>query len=117
MLLVKNSKAYDILKYLAQIVLPGLGVLYLTIGQIWGLPNAEQVSATILALDLFLGALLGISSKAYKKSNDRFDGEINVFETEDKKQFTIDVHSDPYELDQKDEVVLKINSSLKTPQS
>lgn len=65
-----SNKTYDILKYIALIVLPALATLYLTIATIWGLPYGEAVAATITAIDTFLGALLGVSSKKYAESED-----------------------------------------------
>lgn len=60
-----SNKVYDILKYIALIVLPAVATLYLTLSTIWGLPYGEAVAATITAIDTFLGALLDISSKKY----------------------------------------------------
>lgn len=64
-----SNKTYDILKFVAQVVLPAIGTLYLTLGSIWTgvieLPYPEQISATIMAVDTFLGVLLGISSAQY----------------------------------------------------
>lgn len=60
---------YDILKYIAQIVLPAIATLYFALSQIWGLPYGEQIVGTITAIDCFLGALLGISTAQYKKNN------------------------------------------------
>lgn len=65
--MILNSKVYDILKYLAQIVLPAIATLYLALAGIWNLPFGEQVSGTIMAVDTFLGVLLGISSANYNK--------------------------------------------------
>ena len=62
-----SNKLYDVLKYIAQIVLPALGTLYFALSQIWGLPYGEQIVGTITAVDTFLGAVLGISSINYKK--------------------------------------------------
>lgn len=62
-----NNKTYDILKYIAQIVLPALGALYFALSQIWGLPYGEEIVGTITAVDCFLGAVLGISTMAYNK--------------------------------------------------
>lgn len=64
-----NKKVYDVLKWIAQIVLPALGALYGTLAGIWGLPYGEAIVATIAAIDVFLGALLMIDSKQYFKSN------------------------------------------------
>lgn len=65
-----SNKTYDILKYIAQIVLPALGTLYFALSSIWGLPYGEQIVGTITAIDAFLGALLGISSLHYNKYKD-----------------------------------------------
>lgn len=63
------NKVYDVLKFIAQIVLPALATMYLTIAGIWGLPFGEQISGTIMAIDTFLGAVLMISSNKYNKTN------------------------------------------------
>lgn len=65
-----NNKVYDVLKYIAQIVLPALGTLYFALARIWGLPYVEQVVGTISAIDTFLGVLLGISSNNYNKKKE-----------------------------------------------
>lgn len=63
-----SNKLYNVLKWIAQIVLPALGALYFALSQIWGFPYGEQIVGTITAVDAFLGALLGISSAQYKKN-------------------------------------------------
>lgn len=63
-----NDKTYDVLKWIAMIVLPAVATLYFTLASIWGLPYGEQVVGTITAVDTFLGALLGISNAKYKKN-------------------------------------------------
>ena len=63
-----SNKLYDVLKYIAQIVLPALGTLYFALSQIWGLPYGEQIVGTISALDVFLGAVLGVSTAQYKRA-------------------------------------------------
>lgn len=62
-----SNKVYDILKYIAQIVLPALATLYFALAQIWGLPYGEQIVGTITAIDAFLGAILRISTIQYEK--------------------------------------------------
>jgi len=64
-----SNKTYDILKWIAQILLPAVATLYFAIAQIWGLPYAEQIVGTITAVDAFLGAVLGISTKIYNDIN------------------------------------------------
>lgn len=60
-----SNRTYDILKWIALILLPAIGTLYFALAGIWGLPYAEQVVGTITAVDTFLGALLGIASAQY----------------------------------------------------
>lgn len=69
-----SNKTYDILKWVALIVLPAFATLYMTLSSIWGLPFGEEVAGTITAIDLCLGALLGVSSANYKKDNDKEEG-------------------------------------------
>lgn len=63
-----SNKLYDVLKWVALIVLPAIAVLYGSLAGIWGLPFAEQIPDTITAIDLFLGVVLGISNATYKKN-------------------------------------------------
>lgn len=63
-----NNKTYDILKWIAQYLLPAAGTLYFALAGIWGLPYGEQVVGTIAALDTFLGVVLGVSTVNYNKS-------------------------------------------------
>ena len=60
-----GSKTYDILKYIAQVVLPAVGTLYFALASIWGFPYGEQIVGTITAVDTFLGVLLKLSSDKY----------------------------------------------------
>ena len=62
-----KNKTYDVLKYIAQIVIPALGSLYFGLSQIWGLPYGEQIVGTLTLIDTFLGALLQISTNQYNK--------------------------------------------------
>ena len=63
-----NNKVYDILKWIALICLPALGTLYFALSSVWGLPYAEQIIGTVAAVDTFLGAVLGISTMNYNKT-------------------------------------------------
>jgi len=63
-----SNKVYDILKAIALIVLPAVGTLYASLSEIWGLPYGSQISATILAVDTFLGALVEISKVQYTRA-------------------------------------------------
>ena len=62
-----SNKVYDILKWIAQIGLPALGVLYFALAGIWRFPFGEEIVGTITAVDTFLGVVLGISTVNYNK--------------------------------------------------
>lgn len=64
-----KDKTYDIMKWIAMILLPSIGTLYFALSSIWGLPYGEQIVGTITAVDTFLGACLGLSSKQYNKED------------------------------------------------
>lgn len=64
-----TNKTYDILKWFAQIALPALAALYAALASIWGFPYGEEIVGTISAVDVFLGALLQISTNNYNKAN------------------------------------------------
>lgn len=64
-----SNELYDRIKFIALILLPALGTLYYAIAAIWGLPYAEEVVATVTAIDTFLGALV-------KYHSDKFYAEM-----------------------------------------
>lgn len=63
-----SNKVYDILKWIAQYLLPALGTLYFALASTWNLPYSEQVVGTVTAVDAFLGVILGISTSQYNKT-------------------------------------------------
>ncbi len=62
-----SNKVYDVLKWIAQLLLPAAGALYFALASIWELPFGEQIVGSITAVDAFLGVILGISSVSYNK--------------------------------------------------
>lgn len=60
-----SNKAYDVLKYIAQIVIPSVATLYFALAKIWGFPYATEITGTLAAVDAFMGALLQISTNNY----------------------------------------------------
>lgn len=69
-----SNKTYDVLKWIAQLLLPALGTLYFALAGIWGFPYGEQIVGTITAVDTFLGVILGISTAQYKKQQPPDEG-------------------------------------------
>lgn len=103
-----SKKLYDPLKFIAQIGLPALGTLYFTLAGIWGLPAAEEVVGTIVALDAFLGVMLQLSSLAYANSDEQYDGTIDVVDTESKTSFVMNLDGDPNDIPKQKEVRFKV---------
>lgn len=64
-----SNKVYDVLKWIAQLLLPAVGTLYFALAGIWGFPYGEEIVGTITAVDTFLGVILGISTMNYNKNN------------------------------------------------
>ena len=65
-----SNTLYDVLKYIAQIVLPALGTLYFALAKLWNFPYGEEIVGTLAAVDAFMGALLKLSSNEYYKELD-----------------------------------------------
>lgn len=62
-----SNRVYDVLKWVAQYLLPALGTLYFALAGTWNLPYGEEVVGTITAVDTFLGVVLGISTAQYNR--------------------------------------------------
>ncbi len=62
-----SNNVYDWLKWIAQVLLPALGTLYAALGAALGWGNVDVVVSVIMAVDAFLGALLGLSTAKYNK--------------------------------------------------
>lgn len=67
--MIMSNKVYDILKWVTQLLLPALGTLYFALAGIWGFPYGEEIVGTLVAVDTFLGVILGISTAKYKASD------------------------------------------------
>lgn len=64
-MIFKDSRIYDVLKWIALIFLPALATLWFTVAKIWGLPYISEIMGTLVAVDTFLGAIIGISNIRY----------------------------------------------------
>lgn len=85
-----TNKTYDVLKFIAQIVLPALGTLYAALAPLWNLPYSEQIVGTIVAIDAFLGALLGLSSANYYKKGKDVLGTLAIDPENETAEFNFD---------------------------
>ena len=65
-----SDSAYNILKWICLIALPALAVFYYTLSKIWGLPFGAEIPATINAVAVLIGALIGISQYNISKEGE-----------------------------------------------
>lgn len=94
-----------------QIIIPAVCALYLSISGIWGLPYSQQIVGTLTTIATFLGGLLKISTKAYENSDSKYDGTVLVENSPDgPKLFSLELNSDPLELEKKKHITFKIGS-------
>lgn len=64
------DKIYNILKWTCLIALPAIAVFYFAISKIWGLPYGAEITATINAVAVLIGSLIGISQHNINKADD-----------------------------------------------
>lgn len=67
------DRAYNFLKWTCLIALPALAVFYAVIAKIWGLPFESEIPATINAVAVLIGALIGVSHMTIKKEENNED--------------------------------------------
>lgn len=100
---------YDILKYLAQVGLPALATLVFSLGPIWDLPNADEITKTIVAVNVFLGALLVLNQVRWNNSDEKYDGTIDpAHANAQTSSEALSLKSEPNDLLGQKEVLLKV---------
>lgn len=65
-----SNKQYDTLKIVALVLVPVLAFLSALVN-IWGVPYAEQIVASLTALDTLIGTIVVAVSKAYHNKEDQ----------------------------------------------
>lgn len=76
-----SNRTYDILKWVALVVIPAAATLVLTVGKIWGLPYYDNIGATISAVGLFIAAIIGVSTKNFYE--DAYDDDDYEYEDDE----------------------------------
>ena len=104
--MVMSNKFYDRMKWIAQYLLPSVATLYAALAKIWGFPYGTEVVGTISAVDIFLGAVLGISSSNYQG-----DGTLEIDQTgDDKDTYRLMLNNSVENLTNKTNVMFKVNT-------
>lgn len=63
--MIKDSKTFDILRTICEIVLPAISAAYFSLSEIWGLPMPDKICGTIAVLITFIGAIINVERKRY----------------------------------------------------
>ena len=61
------DRVYKILKWTCLVALPATSTLYAALGATWGFSYVSEICQTFAAVELFLGALIGISTVTFNK--------------------------------------------------
>ena len=107
-----NNKLYDNLKWITLILLPAMSAAYFSLSSVLNLPAAEQVVGTIAVVTTFLGAVLGLSTQSYNKSDQKFDGVMHVDTSDPEKDlFTFELYQAPDGFPDKDQLTFKVSKN------
>ena len=107
------NNVYDFLKWAVLIAIPAFGTFYSIMAGVWHLPYANEVGTTCLALATLLGALIGVATRNYNKSDSKFDGTLvisNAANPEVPTNYNFNV-GDLDALEQKGAVTLKVDNN------
>ena len=63
----KNSKVYDVLKWICLTVVPALNILITALCTLYGWSWGNIVIGTIDAIAVFVGSILGFGANKYKR--------------------------------------------------
>lgn len=111
-----DDNVYGFGKKAVQIYIPAVSALYFALGNIWGFPAIEQVTGSLAVIAVFIGTVLGISSKNFDKSEAGYVGNMIVVPGENGGfTYTLDVKDDidVADLQDKDSISFKVVSSEK----
>jgi Putative phage holin Dp-1 len=106
---------FDTIKVVAILVLPLVGTLYFALAGALNLPDPEGVVGGIVAADTALGAFVKANEAKYNASDAKFDGVVNVIQTDAKKIYQLALNTDPNLIDQADKLLLKVVKPLPPP--
>lgn len=110
--LVLSDKMYNRLKWITLVVLPASGALYFGLSQLWGLPKGNEVVGSLAVIATFLGALIGVATKAYNKLPEDVDGYLGangIDEDTGRPNLSMTLNKLPEDLLIKDTVKLRVD--------
>jgi hypothetical protein len=108
--MILSEKLYNLFKWLVQIVFPSVSALYVGLAALYGWSNADKVAGTLALVAVFLGAVIGISAKNYRNSDQPYDGRMVVTTSpEGRKQVSLELDGDPHEIADKKTVAFRVD--------
>jgi len=105
-----NNKVYNFLKWFATIFLPAVGVLYYALAEAWDIQRTFPVNATINSIVVFIGVIIGISTRKYNKQNgpETVDGDLVVTQVDGEKYLALGVNESIESMQSKQTVRLNV---------
>lgn len=74
-----SNRTYDIIKLISLLAVPLVAFIG-ALCTIWNVPHAEQITATLTAIDTLLGAVVVILAKEYHKPVDMDTSDLEYIE-------------------------------------
>lgn len=68
--MILSDKAFNVIRFLCELLVPAIGALYFGIAKIWNLPFGQEIVGTCACISTFLGAFIGVSRNEYNKQQD-----------------------------------------------
>lgn len=103
-----SNRTYTFVLRTAAFVLPLLGALYFGLAGLWDFPNPEKVVGSIAVVNVFFGGLLKFGMISYDNSDAKYDGDLEVSETDSSQVFGVNLSTDPDTLAKQDKVTFKV---------
>ena len=104
-----SNRTYDAIRWVVQIVMPAFLVLLTTVGAIWQWGNVDAIVQTLLAVNLFLGVCLKISSNNYTPPLPPTDGALHVNVSDPNKDtYTFEMETPLFDLKDGDVMSFKV---------
>lgn len=104
-----SNNLYDKLKFVVQVLVPGIAALYVGLGQVWSdvafFDYGTQVSATAVVVATFLGLFLTASAKQYDGAGDLV---LTTDATDGEVYLAADLNKHPNAFKNKKNVVLNV---------
>ena len=109
-----TNTVYDKMKWFVQIFLPAGAAMYFGLDQLWHVPYPVQVMGTINLMAVFLGTLLGISTKNYNADGGDYDGSLQVeYKDDGTPRYSFVLNTDASKWTEKTEVKLQVEAQPK----